>query len=181
MPTSSARRIAGAAPLSCYRLLVLSCDPGTRSADPRRLKRPKGRHATRLLLWMNKNSVKEIFYKSFSFFFLFPVGCVGWRGSRVALGSRWRYQRQMLGVSCGSLGCCQERGRPLGKLPWENRGAPAFPAPLRHCTKWTVLFCHLVPVIKEKGKGCHSRISSFACGGELTLLICWINSETSFL
>jgi len=84
-------------------------------------------------------------------------------------------------VSCGSLGCFREQGRLPGKLLWENRGAPAFPPPLRHCTEWTVLFYHLVAVRREEGKGCHMGISRFASGRELTLLICSINSETSFL
>lgn len=84
-------------------------------------------------------------------------------------------------VSCGSLGCCWEQGRALGELPWEKRGAPAFPPPLRRCATWTVLFHHLVAVRREEGKGCHTGIPCFACGRELTLLICWINSETSFL
>ena len=84
-------------------------------------------------------------------------------------------------VSCGSLGCCQEGDRPPGELPWEKRGAPTFPPPLRRCTKWTILFRHLVAVRREEGKGCHTGISRFACGRELTLLICSVNSKTSFL
>lgn len=85
-------------------------------------------------------------------------------------------------LSRGSPGCCQEWGRPPGKLPWKKRGAPAFPRSAQALsTKWTVLSHLLVAVRREEGKGRHTGISCFACGGELTLLICSINSETSFL
>lgn len=51
----------------CYCLLLLSCDAGTCSADKRRPKRPRGRHATWPLSGWKKTAAEEIFYKSPSF------------------------------------------------------------------------------------------------------------------
>lgn len=72
-------------------------------------------------------------------------------------------------------------GQALGKAPVGEQGCACFPPPLRCCTKWAVPFHHLVVVRREEGKGCHTGISRFSRGRELTLLICMIKGEISFV
>lgn len=120
----------------------------------RRPKRPRGRHTTQPLLWMNKNSAEEIFYKA-SPFFLFAVKGVVWCGGRVALKTRWREQRKIPGAAVPrcpvGLWDAARSGASLRKAPLGEE-ACACPPPSSHTLYQ--MHCPFPPLgCSEKGGG----------------------------
>lgn len=183
IPTSSAKEVADPAALSFYRSprypviqepsLLTRGDQKGQEAD-----RPHGHFSRWTKIQLKKYFIKLLLFliSSGEYQLVWQQGC-----SEVNME---RSKADALGCSTWTLwvsGMLPGGARPPGKLPWEKRGVPAFPSPLGHCTKWAVFFHHLVAVRREEGKGCHTGILCFACGRELTLIICLINSETSFL